>query len=55
MKKILFGIALMLFGFFCFYVSVGANWEIVQAVGLLIPIIGLVFSIIGFSEKGEYK
>ena len=53
MKKILFGIVLILFGFFCFYVSLKTNWPFVQILGLLIPIIGLGFSIFGFTEKGE--
>ena len=53
MKKILFGIALILFGLFCFYVSVEANWVNLQWLGLLTPVVGLVFSITGFSEKGE--
>ncbi|MBO5897054.1 MAG: hypothetical protein J6Q83_07130 [Clostridia bacterium] len=53
MKKILFGIALILFGFFCFYVSVEANWLIVHILGLLFPVIGLAFAINGFWGKGE--
>lgn len=53
MKKILFGIALILFGFFCFNVSIQTNWAFVQILGLLIPVIGLVFAVVGFSEKGE--
>jgi len=52
-KKILFGISLILFGFFCLYVSIAANWDMVQYLGLLIPVIGLGFSISGFAEKGE--
>ena len=53
MKKILLGIALILFGFFCFYVSVIADWDFVQLLGLLIPVVGLGFSIVGFLDKGE--
>ena len=52
-KKILFGISLILFGFFCLYVSIAANWDMVQYLGLLIPVIGLGFAINGFIEKGE--
>lgn len=53
MKKILFGIALILFGLFCFYVSVKTDWELLQVLGLLIPVAGLGFSIAGFLENGE--
>ena len=53
MKKISFGIALILFGLYCFYVSVEADWAFVQILGLLIPVVGLAFAIIGFAEKGE--
>ena len=50
MKKILLGIALILFGFFSFYVSVIADWDVVQLFGLLIPVFGIAFSIVGFFE-----
>lgn len=53
MKKILFGIALILFGFFSFYVSVIADWDLIQLLGLVIPVIGIGFSIAGFLDKDE--
>lgn len=52
-KKILFGTALILFGFFCVYVSIQTNWAIVQIFSLLFPIVGLGFAICGFLEKEE--
>ncbi len=52
-KKILFGISLILFGAFCFCVSIQANWGIVQIMGLLIPVVGLGFTICGLLETGE--
>lgn len=53
MKKILFGIALMMFGLFSFYISVQMNWLVAQLLGLLLPVAGLVFAIEGYFEKGE--
>ena len=53
MKKILFGIALILFGFFSFYGSVIADWDLIQLLGLVIPVIGIGFSIAGFLDKDE--
>lgn len=53
MKTILFGIALMLFGFSMAYISMVAQWGIMQVVSLVSVFIGLLFSIFGFitSEK----
>lgn len=51
MKKIAFGISLILFGFSMAYISVQAQWAIIQLVSLLSVFIGLVFSIFGFFEK----
>lgn len=48
MKTILFGIALMLFGFSMAYISVQAQWGIMQVISLLSVFIGLLFSIFGF-------
>lgn len=51
MKKIVFGIALILFGFSMAYISVQAQWGIVQVVSFLSVWIGLFFSIFGFIQK----
>ena len=51
MKKIVFGIALILFGFSIAYISAQAQWAIMQAVSLLSVFVGLGFSIFGFIER----
>ena len=51
MKKIVFGIALILFGFSMAYISVQASWAIMQAVSVLSVFVGLGFSIFGFIER----
>lgn len=51
MKEILFGIALILFGFNLFYVSVQASWGGLDLIGLVASVIGLVISIVGFIGK----
>ena len=51
MKKIMFGIALMLFGFMCLYVATQSNWRGVDIVGVMSGIFGLATSITGFCEK----
>ena len=51
MKKIVFGIALILFGFSMAYISVQASWAIMQAVSMLSVFVGLGFSIFGFIER----
>ncbi len=51
MKKILFGIALTLFGFSMAYISVQAQWTIMQAASLLAVFTGLFFAFWGFIEK----
>lgn len=51
MKKIVFGIALILFGFSLAYISAQAQWgkEIfMQVISLLSIFVGLIFSIFGF-------
>ena len=50
MKKIVFGIALILFGFSAFYISLQTEWVIMQFVSMLSVLIGLFFSIFGFVE-----
>ena len=52
-KKILFGIALMIFGFGCVYVGALTNWTPAQVVGLISPIVGIAFAIIGYFEKED--
>lgn len=51
MKKILFGIALILFGFCLAYISVQGQWIYIQLPSLGISVIGLVYAICGFVEK----
>ncbi len=51
MKKIVFGIALILFGFSMAYISIQAEWGIMQVVSVLSVFIGLFFSIFGFIER----
>ena len=52
-KKILFGITLILLGFLCLYASSLGEWGIGEVIGLIIPIIGVVFAIVGLLDKGE--
>ena len=52
-KKILFGIALILLGFFCLYASSLGEWNVGEVIGLTIPIIGVVFAIVGLLDKSE--
>ena len=47
MKKVLLGIALILFGFNLTYVTVQAKWAGADAIGLCISVIGVVISLIG--------
>ena len=51
MKKMIFGIALILFGFSMAYISVQAQWAIMQAVSLLSVCAGLLFAGCGFVGK----
>ena len=50
-KKILLGIALILFGFMCVYVAVQGDYRGADIVGLFSGILGLVLAITGFFEK----
>ena len=52
-KRILFGIALILFGFFCLYASSLGQWGAGEVIGLIIPVIGVGFAIRGFLDKSE--
>lgn len=51
MKKLIFGIALILFGFSTAYISAQAQWAIMQPVSLLAVFAGLLFAVWGFIEK----
>ena len=53
MKQIVFGIAVILFGFSMAYISIQAQWAIMQALSLLSVFVGLALSILGFIEKDE--
>lgn len=46
-KKILFGIALILLGFFCMYVFSISDWGTGEVIGLIIPVVGIGFVIVG--------
>lgn len=50
-KKILFGIALIVFGCFCMYASSLGEWGTGEVIGLIIPIIGIGFAISGLICK----
>ena len=50
-KKILFGISLILFGFFCLYASSLGEWVAGTAIGVVIPVLGLGFAVAGFVDK----
>lgn len=52
-KKILFGIALILFGFFCLYASEIGEWNVGGVLGLIVSIVGISFAIGGFLDKSE--
>ncbi len=52
-KKILFGIALILLGFFCLYASSLGEWNVGTTVGIIIPIFGVGFAIGGLLDKSE--
>ena len=53
MKKILLGIALILFGFNLTYVTIQAQWAGADAIGLCISVVGLVVSLIGGFSKDK--
>ena len=50
-KKILFGISLILLGTACMYASSLGEWGFGEVLGLIIPIVGIVFSISGLISK----
>jgi hypothetical protein len=51
MKRILFGIALILFGFNCTYVAGQAGWYGIDILGICFSVLGLIISIIGVMEN----
>ena len=51
MKKMIFGIALILFGFSMAYISAQTQWVIMQPVSLLAVFAGLLFAVWGLIEK----
>ena len=53
MKKMVFGIALILFGFSAAYISIHAEWVILELVSMLSIFIGLLFSIYGFFDNDK--
>ena len=52
-KKILFGITLLLLGFVCLYASSLGEWGTGEVIGLIIPVVGFVFAIAGLLDKSE--
>ena len=51
MKKMVFGIALILFGLSMAYLSLQADWAIMQALSILPVFIGLVFQFLDLMRK----
>lgn len=52
-KNILFGIALIILGFYSLYVSNIGGWNIGEIIGLILPVVGIVFAIVGLLDKSE--
>ena len=52
-KKILFGIALIILGFFCLYASSLGECGVGEVIGLIIPVVGIGFAIVGLLDKSE--
>ena len=55
MKKILFGIALVLFGFYATYVGTISGEGLYEVIGLGCSLLGLGFSVAGYFTKSENK
>ena len=53
MKKVLIGIAIILFGFNLTYVSISAGWSGIDVAGLCISVVGLAISLIGGFSKDK--
>ena len=53
MKKVLLGIALILFGFNLTYVAIQAGWSGIDVVGLCVSVVGIVVSLIGGLSKDK--
>ena len=52
-KKILFGIALIILGFFCLYASSLGEWGVGEVIGIIIPVVGVGFAFVGLLDKSE--
>ncbi len=52
-KKLLFGIALIILGLFCLYLSSLSGWGVFEVIGLIIPAVGFGFAIAGLLDKSE--
>ena len=52
-KKMVLGIGLIQFGFYCLYLAIQANWPLLELAGLLLPAAGLAILIAGFFQKAE--
>lgn len=53
MKTILFGIALILFGFNCTYVAIWADWGVIQLLGIVLSVTGMLVAVFGFLQDGK--
>lgn len=47
-KTILFGIALMVFGFGSCYIGALTNWTPAQIIGIFVPVVGVGFAVAGY-------
>lgn len=45
MKKVLFGIATILFGFYLTYISISSEWIYISMIGLGLAVIGFLISL----------
>ena len=50
-KNLLFGIALIMFGFCSCYIGSLTSWYIMELIGVVLPFIGSVFAIVGYFER----
>jgi len=48
LKKIMFGIALMIFGFVSCYVGALTSWMLAQIIGPILPVVGIAFALVGY-------
>ena len=52
-KNLLFGIALIMFGFCSCYIGSLTSWYIMELIGVALPFIGFVFAVVGYFEKED--